>query len=62
MNKERKEYERKYLSRYKQPKPGVKKLMEKEKLAKELDDIILNNINQKVATMHRKIHSKKSPV
>jgi len=34
-----------------------KKLMEKEKLAKELDDIILNNINQKVATM---LHSNKS--
>ena len=34
-----------------------KKLMEKEKLAKELDDIILNNINQKVATM---LHSDKS--
>jgi len=26
MKKERKEYEQKYLSRYKQPKPGVKKL------------------------------------
>ena len=25
MRKERKEYEQKYLSRYKQPKPGVKK-------------------------------------
>ncbi len=34
-----------------------KKLIEKEKLAKELDDIILNNINQKVATM---LHSNKS--
>jgi LAO/AO transport system kinase len=34
-----------------------KKLMEKEKLTKELDDIILNNINQKVATM---LHSNKS--
>jgi len=34
-----------------------KKLTEKEKLAKELDDIILNNIKQKVATM---IHSNKS--
>ena len=34
-----------------------KKLTEKEKLAKELDDIILNNINQKVATM---LHSNKS--
>ena len=34
-----------------------KKIMEKEKLAKELDDIILNNINQKVATM---LHSNKS--
>jgi len=28
-----------------------KKLSEKQKLSKELDDIILNNINQKVATM-----------
>jgi len=35
----------------------VKKLTEKEKLAKELDDIILNNIKQKVATM---LHSNKS--
>jgi len=34
-----------------------KKLTEKEKLAKELDDIILNNIKQKVATM---LHSNKS--
>jgi len=34
-----------------------KKLTEKVKLAKELDDIILNNINQKVATM---LHSNKS--
>jgi len=34
-----------------------KKLTEKEKLAKELDGIILNNINQKVATM---LHSDKS--
>jgi len=34
-----------------------KKLTEKEKLAKELDDIILNNIKQKVAIM---IHSNKS--
>ena len=34
-----------------------KKLTEKEKLAKELDDIILNNINQKIATM---LHSNKS--
>jgi LAO/AO transport system kinase len=34
-----------------------KKLTEKEKIAKELDDIILNNINQKVATM---LHSDKS--
>ena len=34
-----------------------KKLTEKEKLAKELDDIILNSINQKVATM---LHSNKS--
>ena len=34
-----------------------KKLSEKQKLAKELDDIILNNINQKVATM---LHSSKS--
>jgi len=34
-----------------------KKLSEKQKLAKELDDIILNNINQKVATM---LHSNKS--
>jgi LAO/AO transport system kinase len=34
-----------------------KKLSEKQKLAKELDDIILNNINQKVATM---LHSDKS--
>ena len=33
-----------------------KKLSEKQKLAKELDDIILNNINQKVATM---LHSNK---
>ena len=31
--------------------------MEKEKLAKELDDIILNNIKQKVATV---LHSNKS--
>ena len=30
-----------------------KKLSEKQRLAKELDDIILNNINQKVATMLR---------
>jgi len=34
-----------------------KKLSEKQKLAKELDDIILNNINQKVATM---LHSNKT--
>jgi len=34
-----------------------KKLTEKVKLAKELDDVILNNINQKVATM---LHSNKS--
>jgi len=34
-----------------------KKLTEKEKLAKELDDIILNNIKQKVAIM---LHSNKS--
>ena len=34
-----------------------KKLTEKEKLAKELDDIILNNIKQKVATV---LHSNKS--
>ena len=34
-----------------------KKLTEKEKLAKELDDIILNNIKQKIATM---LHSDKS--
>ena len=34
-----------------------KKLSEKTRLAKELDDIILNNINQKVATM---LHSSKS--
>jgi LAO/AO transport system kinase len=34
-----------------------KKLSEKQRLAKELDDIILNNINQKVATM---LHSSKS--
>ena len=34
-----------------------KKLTEKEKLAKELDDIILNNITQKVATV---LHSNKS--
>ena len=34
-----------------------KKLSEKQRLAKELDDIILNNINQKVATM---LHSNKS--
>ena len=34
-----------------------KKLTENGKLAKELDDIILNNINQKVATM---LHSNKS--
>ena len=34
-----------------------KKLSEKQKLAKELDDIILNNINQKVATM---LYSSKS--
>ena len=34
-----------------------KKLTEKEKLAKELDDIILNNIKQKIATM---LHSNKS--
>ncbi len=34
-----------------------KKITEKEKLAKELDDIILNNIKQKVATM---LHSNKS--
>jgi len=33
-----------------------KKLSEKQRLAKELDDIILNNINQKVATM---LHSNK---
>jgi len=33
-----------------------KKLSEKHRLAKELDDIILNNINQKVATM---LHSNK---
>ena len=33
-----------------------KELSEKQKLAKELDDIILNNINQKVATM---LHSNK---
>ena len=34
-----------------------KKLSEKQRLAKELDDIILNNINQKVATM---LHSNKT--
>ena len=34
-----------------------KKLSEKQKLSKELDDIILNNINRKVATM---LHSSKS--
>ena len=34
-----------------------KKLSEKIRLAKELDDIILNNVNQKVATM---LHSSKS--
>ena len=34
-----------------------KKLSEKQSLAKELDDIILNNINQKVATM---LHSNKA--
>jgi len=34
-----------------------KKLSEKQRLAKELDDIILNNINQKVATM---LHSNKA--
>jgi len=34
-----------------------KKLSEKQRLAKELDDIILNNINQKVAIM---LHSNKS--
>ena len=34
-----------------------KKLSEKQRLAKELDGIILNNINQKVATM---LHSNKS--
>ena len=34
-----------------------KKLSEKQRLAKELDDIILNNINKKVATM---LHSNKT--
>ena len=34
-----------------------KKLLEKQKLAKELDDIILNNISQKVASI---LHSSKS--
>jgi len=34
-----------------------KKLSEKQRLAKELDDIILNNINQKIATM---LHSNKT--
>ncbi|KFM14264.1 hypothetical protein AAA799O18_00677, partial [Marine Group I thaumarchaeote SCGC AAA799-O18] len=34
-----------------------KKLSEKQRLAIELDDIILNNINQKVATM---LHSNKT--
>ena len=34
-----------------------KKLSEKQRLAKELDDIILNNINQKVASI---LHSSKS--
>ena len=33
-----------------------KKLSEKQRLTKELDDIILNNINQKVAIM---LHSNK---
>ena len=35
----------------------VKKLSEKQRLAIELDDIILNNINQKIATM---LHSNKT--
>jgi len=34
-----------------------KKLSEKQKLAKELDDIILNNISQKVSSI---LHSSKS--
>jgi len=38
-------------------KKKEKKLSEKQRLAKELDDIILNNINQKVATM---LHSNKT--
>ena len=38
-------------------KKAEKKLSEKQKLSKELDDIILNNINRKVATM---LHSSKS--
>ena len=45
------------LKKIMQKRKKEKKLSEKQRLAKELDDIILNNINQKVATM---LHSNKT--
>ena len=48
---------RKELKKLMTKKKKDKKLLEKQKLAKELDDIILNNISQKVSSI---LHSSKS--